>query len=164
MDFNSEFNRKLLQLYILLMDEKEITYESFNEYEKLDRSMFSRLMHEYQMMIIKLKLKCTLIKEKIGNEDNETLFPKNIYYQTFITEDYSFSIDELTDDEKARYIFVIFYLMLRNDRYISPKKFQQYLNIKMSETSYKRFIDSFKELIGIDIYKNKYSSYVLERD
>ena len=50
-DTNSKFNKKLLQIYILLNDEKEITYESFNEYEELDSTMYYRLMQEYQEML-----------------------------------------------------------------------------------------------------------------
>lgn len=62
-DFNSEFNKKLLQLFILLSDEKEITYESFNDYVRTERPFFSKLIKEYNNMLIKLKLKYTLIKE-----------------------------------------------------------------------------------------------------
>ena len=163
-DFNSEFNKKLLQLFILLNDEKEITYESFNDYVRTERPFFSKLIKEYHNMLIKLKLKYTLIKEKIQDKDNESYYSYNAYYQTQVIEDYSFSINELTDEEKIRYIYVIFYLMLRNEICVTPKKFKQFLNIDINRTSFKRFIDNFKDLVGFDIYKNELQSYILDND
>ena len=163
-DTNSTFNKKLLQLFILLNDEKEITYESFNEYDELKRPMFTKLMQEYQEMILNLSLKCTLVKERLKDAENETYFSSYIYYQISLYEDYSFSIEGLTDEKKRKYIYVIFYLMLRNNHQISRSVLEGYLKIDISESSFKRLIDSIKELIGYDIYKNKYQSYVIEYD
>lgn len=86
---NSWFNQRLLQLFILLIDEREVTYDSFNEYTTLDRPMFSRLIKEFQNMLIKLNLAFKIIKEEIENSDNPGCFKSNIYYLTYLYEDYS---------------------------------------------------------------------------
>ena len=54
--------------------------------------------------------------------------------------------------------------MLRNNQYISPKILKERIDIDISESSFKRFLDSFKMLVGFDIYKNKLQSYVIEYD
>lgn len=54
--------------------------------------------------------------------------------------------------------------MLRNEIYVTPKKFKQFLNIDINRTSFKRFIDNFKDLVGFDIYKNELQSYILDND
>ena len=161
---NSWFNQRLLQLFILLIDEREVTYDSFNEYTTLDRPMFSRLIKEYQKMLIKLNLKYRMTKEEIGNPENPGFFKTNIYYLTYLCEDYSFNMSDLTKEEKIKYLYVIVYLMLRNNQYISPKILKERIDIDISESSFKRFLDSFKMLVGFDIYKNKLQSYVIEYD
>jgi len=163
-DTNSKFNKKLLQIYILLNDEKEITYESFNEYEELDSTMYYRLMQEYQEMLSNLKLKCSIVKERIKDVDYETRYPANIYYHVSIGEDYSFSIEGLSEEKKKKYIYVIFYLMLKNNHYISRKVMSNYLNIDIPESTFKRLVDSVKEIVGFDIYKNELQSYIIEHE
>lgn len=163
-DINSKFNKKLLQLFMILCDEKEITRESFNEYEEIEQPMFSKLMQEYQEMLMNLRLKYTLITERKQDVDYETYFPSNIYYQISIAEDYSFSIEDLSDENKKKYIYVIFYLMLRNGQYVSYKTLNSFLKIDISESSFKRLVDSIKEIVGFDIYKNKYQSFVIEHE
>lgn len=161
---NSWFNQRLLQLFILLIDEREVTYDSFNEYTTLDRPMFSRLIKEFQNMLIKLNLAFKIIKEEIENSDNPGCFKSNIYYLTYLYEDYSFNMNDLTKEERIKYLYVIVYLMLRNNQYISPKILKERIAIEISESSFKRFLDSFKMLVGFDIYKNELQSYVIEYD
>jgi len=162
MKTNSDFNKRLLMLFLLLDDEKEITYESFNEYEQIDPSNFSRLIKEYQMMIIKMNLKFSLVINDYSDSDNEGQYLKKIYYQISIGNDYSFSLDNLDDNDKNRYIYVILFLMLKNHQYVSQQVFQQRLNIDLDASSYKRMFKAFKELVGFDIYKNELQSYVIE--
>lgn len=164
METNSIFNQKLLQVFILMNDEKEITYESFNDYENLNRSMFSRLMNEYQKMIILLKLKCTVTKEVIPNLEHSNYFSNYIYYQSFINEDYSFSLDDLSIEDEKKYIYVIFYLILKNEQYLSYKKIYSRLKYKITQSSFKRMINNFKNLVGFDIIKNELNSFIIDEN
>ena len=106
----------------------------------------------------------TIIKEEIENSDNPGCFKSNVYYLTYLYEDYSFNMNDLTKEERIKYLYVIVYLMLRNNQYISQKILKERIAIEISESSFKRFLDSFKMLVGFDIYKNELQSYVIEYD
>ena len=164
MNYNSTFNRKLLQLYILLTDEKEITYDSFNEYDKPEPASFSRLINEYQNMIIKLKLNCTLNREEVKNQIDEAYRSSYIYYQTSLFEDYNYNLSLLSDQEKNRYIYVIIYLMLRNREYVSCKLIKDKLKIDVNIRTIQRIIRDIKNIVGFDIYKNELQSYVIDEE
>lgn len=73
-------------------------------------------------------------------------------------------MNDSTKEERIKYLYVIVYLMLRNNQYISPKILKERIAIEISESSFKRFLDSFKMLVGFDIYKNELQSYVIEYD
>ena len=164
MDANSGLNKKLLQLFILLVDEKEITYESFNEYIETKPSQFSKLIKEYKNMLIKLELNYTFDSVDIQNEENETLIPTKIYYQKQLYEDYSFKIDNLTDDEKKRYIYVLLYLMLRNSNMVSNTKIRDRLGLDLSRRTIDRIMNELKTIIGFNIIKDELQCYSIVYD
>ena len=161
---NSDYNQKLLQLFILLTDEKEITYESFNDYVSINPSSFSRLIKEYQQMIIKLNLKYTLTIVQVPNQKDEIYMPTKKYYQTAIVEDNSFKTDDLSEEEINRYIYVIIYLMLKSGHYISYIKIKNRLGINITDTTFKTIIDNIKQIVGFDIFKNEFQSFVMDYD
>ena len=164
MDANSGLNKKLLQLFILLVDEKEITYESFNEYIETKPSQFSKLIKEYKNMLIKLELNYTFDSVDIPNEENETLIPTKIYYQKQLYEDYSFKTDNLTDDEKKRYIYVLLYLMLRNSNMVSKTKIRDRLGLDLSRRTIDRIMNELKTIIGFNIIKDELQCYSIVYD
>ena len=54
--------------------------------------------------------------------------------------------------------------MLKNNHYISRKVMINYLNIDIPESTFKRLVDSVKEIVGFDIYKNELQSYIIEHE
>ena len=160
---NSQINKGLLQLYMLLMDEKEITYEAFNDYVETKHSQFSKLINEYKKMIVKLELNCTLITEELPREE-DNYFCGYIYYQTQLYEDYSFKTDNLNEDDKKRYIYVLIYLMLKNGQLVSNTKIKERLNIDLSRRTVDRIINELKEIAGFDIIKDELQSYSIRYD
>ena len=101
---------------------------------------------------------------KIKDLENDSYYSSNIYYQISVGEDYSFNIEGLSDEKKRKYIYVIFYLMLVNHQYVSSTVLKNYLDIEITKSSFKRLVDSLKEIVGFDIYINKYQSYVIENN
>ena len=162
MDINSQFNQRLLKLYLFLKDEKEVTYDSFSEYEPLLQSDFTKIIAEFKRMIGTLHLKCSFFESVIDNKENPTQFKKKIYYFQQISDDYSFELTACNSDDKQKYIYVIFYLMIRNHQYVSLKTLNNVLSIVIEDYTFKRLVTNINKLMIDDLQKNELQSYVVD--
>ena len=161
MDINSQFNQRLLKLYLYLKDEKEVTYDSFYEYEPLLQSDFTKIIAEFKRMIEFLHLKCSFFESRIENKLNPTRFKKKIYYFQQISDDYSFDLSDCNIEDKQKYIYVIFYLMIKNHQYVSLKTFNNVLGIVVEDFTFKRLITNVNKLMLDDLTKNELQSYII---
>ena len=65
MRYNTKLQIFLTQFLIYLLEEKEVTYESFKELMDISKSEFSEFIREFFAMIDDLKLRYRIVKEQI---------------------------------------------------------------------------------------------------
>ena len=54
--------------------------------------------------------------------------------------------------------------MLKSGQYISYIKIKNRLGINITDTTFKTIIDNIKQIVGFDIFKNEFQSFVMDYD
>ena len=160
--YNTDSALNLTQLLIYLLDNKEVTYESFKEVSNITSSTFSKLINTLKDMIDDLNMKIVLSKTSYLNTEVDTNQLKtNKYFLTTLGEDkYHYEIDNLDDNLLIKYSMSIVYLMLKQHKYI---KYEKLSNIfpNLRRDTLITLIEKLQSILLDDITKNEINSYVL---
>lgn len=160
--YNTDSAVSLTQLLIYLLDNKEVTYESFKEVSTITSSTFSKLMNTLKDMIDDLNMKIVLSKTSYLNTEIDTNQLKtNKYFLTTLGEDkYHYEIDNLDDNLLIKYSMPIVYLMLKQHKYI---KYEKLSNIfpNLRRDTLITLIEKLQSILLDEITKNEINSYVL---
>ena len=160
--YNTDSALNLTQLLIYLLDNKEVTYESFKEVSTITSSTFSKLINTLKDLIDDLNMKIVLSKTSYLNTEVDTNQLKtNKYFLTTLGEDkYHYEIDNINDNLLIKYSMSIVYLMLKQHKYI---KYEKLSNIfpNLRRDTLITLIEKLQSILLDDITKNEINSYVL---
>ncbi len=112
-------------------------------------------------MINDLHLTCQLQRFETDITIPRTRY-KTYYYKLISRMDYSFQLnEEIPEDKKIIYFPTIVYLKLKNRQYVALDNLSKYFkNIERVHMS--KMLSNMQKVIGEDLYKDKYKSYVIE--
>lgn len=158
--YNTKSCFALLQLYLALMDGEEIDFEYFSELTGLSKSEFNKKMNDINQMTSDLHLSCLLHRVEIDVSTNETEYKKYKYYFSS-RSDYSFDITGLDDELLIRYSAVIVYLKLKKRQYVTSSNLSK-LFPNFTRNVFMDLINKLQDVIGEDLYKDEFQSYVIE--
>ena len=158
--YNTDTAFALLQVLLYIKDEKEITYQAFEELTGLTRVSFHRVMNMFEEMIEDIHYNATLSKIKNKEIKLDNTQYQEIIYRFHDVDSIEYNIDELSDEKKIQYSAVIIYLMLKNRKRVTTDKlktiFPNFNRNKMSN-----FMNKLKTIIAEEIDINTYQSYFL---
>lgn len=163
MRYNTKLQIFLTQFLIYILEEKEVTYESFKELMDISKSEFSEFIREFFAMVDDLKLRYRIVKEQILNPDNLGLKPTNIYHLNDLDMDNYFEYEHLNEIQLIKYSMTIVYLMLRNKQYVTTNYLITIFPNFNKKTMF-TMVSKLKEIIPGEMDKNKYLSYVIDLD
>lgn len=165
MKYQTKYNTKactnLLQVFIYLVDTRQITYEEFYELTGESSYSFTVAMQQFRQMIKSLKMKMELSKGKIQSE--EVQIESNIYSLSYINQPYYFDYENVDPNELIQYSMVIAYSMLRKNKYVSTKSLA-YILPNFDSDVLKVMFDKMLDVIPEYIDKNEIKSYMLTND
>lgn len=160
--YNVEQNKAILQVYLYLMDNHQISSSEFLEITSLSRVSFYKIMNFITSMIDDLNLKATISKDNIKKYDSSLIeHEANIYYFRQAGMNYYFNLEECEDEKRILYSLVIVYLMLKNRQYVSLGTLSKILP-DFDKKKMSKLIATLREVIAEDVYKNEIQSYVIE--
>lgn len=162
--YNTELTKGLLQVLLYLIDNHQITYEEFTELSSLSKPYFFKIMEMLEEMLEDLDLKATLSKDVIIiKDDNLIEHEAYIYYFRQIGKSYYFNLEQVDEEKRISYSLVITYLMLKNRQYVTLGTLSKILP-DFDKKKMFNLINSLKEIIGEELYKNEIQSYVIEEE
>lgn len=160
--YNTNTSFALLQVLLYLKDEKEITYQAFEELTTLSKTSYYRVMEMFEEMIEDIHFQATLSKIKLENRLDYTHYQEVIYrFHDLGSNEYD--IEGLSDEKKIQYSPVIVYLMLKNRKRVTQDKlktiFPNFDKDKMA-----KLIKKLQDVIAEEIDFNPLKSYMLIED
>ena len=156
--YNTKACQNLLQIFIYMMDEKEMTYEIFNELTGESSFQFTKTMQQFKKMLKSLKMNLKLSKAKDISE--EVQYTSNYYVLVKEKAPYHINPRGVEPNELISYSMVIAYCLLKNKKYVSTKSLSYFLPNFDSDVLRVMF-DKMLDLIAEDIEKNELKSYML---
>jgi len=163
MKYNTKLQIFLTQFLIYLIDEKEVTYESFAELMDISKSQFSIFIKEFFKMINDLRLRYQITKDQDEYIDDKGHVLTYIYHLNNLDIDYHFEYEHLNEEALVKYSMTIVYLMLRNKQYVTTNLLTSIFPNFNKKTMF-NLLSKLKEIIPGEIDKNQLLSYVIELD
>ena len=162
--YNTETNKALLQVYLYLIDNHQISYEEFMQISSLPRTKYYVIMDYFKEMVDDLNLKATISKDKVLKLDSCLNYNEfTYYYFRQAGVNYYFNLDDCTDEKKIRYSLVIVYLMLKNRQYVSASILEKQLP-DFNRKKMLGIIECLREVVAENIYENEIQSYILDEE
>ena len=165
MPANNVTRKRLLNMYIILNDEGILDYESYLEHEDISKRSFNDGIKLLKEAYNDLYLEGQIIKETEDNPNSE-YFQKSKYYliKDHNINNYSFDIESIDTDKRLKYLYLIVYLMLKSEHYVSVSYVNKMLEINLQRGQFITLIEELIETTGLDIIQNDNYSYELITD
>lgn len=163
MRYNTKIQIFLTQFLIYLIEEKQVTYDSFTELMDISKSQFSEFIKDFFKMVDDLKLRYKIIKDQEVNIDNTGYRATNIYHLNDLDMDNHFEYEHLNETQLIKYSMTIVYLMLRNKQYVTTNYLATIFPNFNKKTMF-NMVSKLKEIIPGEINKNQLLSYIIELD
>ena len=157
--YNTQASKLLLQVLIYIIDNKQITIDEFVDITGADNHLFYIIMPEFRKMLSRLNMNISMLKSDIDKD--EIQIKKSIYFFNIGFDPYYYDdMCQFTEEEQINYSLVIIYLMLKNNQYVSTATLKR-LFPRFTKQLMQKLKGTLLEVIGEDIEKNKYQSYIL---
>lgn len=159
--YNNPTSYALLQIFKAMMDGEQIDYERFYELTGYSRPVYLKTIKLLDEMINDLHLTCQLQRFETDITIPRTRY-KTYYYKLISRMDCSFQLnEEISEDKRITYFPTIVYLKLKNRQYVALDNLVKYFK-SLDRVHMSKMLSNMQKVIGEDLYKDKYKSYVIE--
>ena len=159
--YNNSTSYILLQTFMAMMDGYELDKESFYELTGSSVNVYRVIIKHLKEMIEELHLSCKLHQRKTTISTSKTEY-KKISYKLINAIDYKYRIDDdISEYNLKMFMPCIAYIKLKGNQYITYNNFSVYFP-NYDRHTFSNMISKLKEVIGEELYKDNYQSYVVE--
>lgn len=158
--YNTNTTFALLQVFLYIKDEKEITFEMFEELTGMGKTSYYRVMNLFEEMIEDIHYNATFSKIRNKEVKLDNTQYQEIIYRFHDLGSIEYNIDELSDEKKILYSAVIIYLMLKNRKRVTTDKLKTIFP-NFDRNKMHTFMKKLESIIAEEIDINTYQSYFL---